>query len=252
MAIFSVAKGKGRNVVLIHGFCETHAIWKGFDDELAKHFHVVAIDLPGFGRSALPSAELSIQQVAQSVLTWLKTNNVQQPVLVGHSLGGYVILAMADMDPEYCRDLVLFHSSIFADSPEKRENRNKVMDFVKEHGVAPFIDTFVPSLFYKKDPQVLEEVKSICLQTSKATLLAYTAAMRDRPDRQNTVIDKAHHLLVISGGKDAIIPSEISRKMATVRPGIKLVELPEVGHMGMIESSQDALKAVIEFVEVYN
>lgn len=249
MAIFSIVKGKGRNVVLIHGFCETHAIWNGFDDELAKHFRVIAIDLPGFGRSALPSGQLSIQQVAQSVLDWLKANDVQNPVLVGHSLGGYVILAMADIDPQYCKDLVLFHSSIFADSSEKKENRNKVMDFVREHGVAPFIETFVPSLFYQKDERILAHVKSICLQTNKETLLAYTAAMRDRPDRQNTVKEKTHNLLIVSGEKDAIIPSELSQKMATVRAGIKLLELPDTGHMGMIESPQGALQALIGFVE---
>jgi pimeloyl-ACP methyl ester carboxylesterase len=250
MELFSVEKGKGRPIVLIHGFCETHEIWRGFDDALANSYRVISIDLPGFGRSALPEETLSIiQQVAQIILRWLKKKDVQRPVLVGHSLGGYVILAMAEIDPLYCKDLVLFHSSIFSDTPEKKENRNKVMEFVREHGVPPFIETFVPSLFYKKDKNVLEQVKSICLQTKKETLLAYTGAMRDRPDRQQTVSEKVANLLIISGDRDGIIPPEIAKKMAAVRDGIKLVELPETGHMGMIESPEIALAALKNFAE---
>lgn len=245
-------KGKGIPVVLIHGFCETHEIWNGFDNQLASHFRVISIDLPGFGESQLPEIPFSLERVAAIVLSQLKKNHIENPVLIGHSLGGYVALAMADSDPEFCKSIVLFHSSVFADAPEKKENRNKVIDFVKANGVAPFIETFVPSLFFKKDHQTISKVKSLCLKTPLRTLIAYTEAMRDRPDRQQTVRTKIYNLLIISGQRDEIIPPSTSQKMAELKSTIDWIELNETGHMGMIESPFRSCEAIINFINSKN
>jgi pimeloyl-ACP methyl ester carboxylesterase len=247
MKIFYREKGKGTPIVLIHGFCETHEIWNGFDDTLAENFHVLSIDLPGFGASSLPDTPFTIDDIAGLVLEWLKSKKILDPILIGHSLGGYVTLAIAAQEQTYSRNLVLFHSSVFSDAPEKRENRNKVIEFVRAHGVAPFIETFVPSLFYAKDHKMLQHIKSMCLKTPLDTLLAYTGAMRDRPDRQEVVINKIENLLIISGLQDEIIPPAIATKMASIKSGVQLIELPETGHMGMIESPALALDAIKKF-----
>jgi pimeloyl-ACP methyl ester carboxylesterase len=252
MEFFFREKGQGIPVVLIHGFCETHQIWNGFDDQLAKEFRVFSIDLPGFGKSALPQTPFSIDDIARLVINWLNAQKIENPILIGHSLGGYVILAMAEQDISFNHNLVLFHSSIFSDPEEKKANRNKVIDFVKSHGVAPFIETFVPSLFYKKEKSILDQVKSICLNTKEETLIAYTMAMRDRPDRSNLVVEKINKLLIISGLNDEIIPCAVSQKMASINQGIQLVELSETGHMGMIESPELALRAIKKFIKHKN
>lgn len=248
MEIFFREKGKGTPVVLIHGFCETHEIWSGFDDALAENFHVFSIDLPGFGDSPLPKTPFTIDNIGSQVLQWMKSKKIEHPMLIGHSLGGYVILAIAGQEPAFSSHLVLFHSSLYSDAPEKKENRNKVIEFVSTHGVPPFIETFVPSLFYVKNHKMLQRVKTICLKTPPETLLAYTAAMRDRLDRQDVVLDRIKNLLILSGKQDEIIPAAVSRKMASIKPGIQLVELVETGHMGMIESPALALNAIKNFV----
>lgn len=252
MKFFFREKGHGIPVVLIHGFCETHEIWNGFDDQLAKDYRVISIDLPGFGKSVLPQIPFTIDDIARLMINWLNSQKIENPILIGHSLGGYVILAMAEQDISFNRNLVLFHSSIFSDSEEKKANRNKVIDFVKSHGVAPFIETFVPSLFYIREESILDQVKSICLKTKEETLIAYTEAMRDRPDRSTLVEEKINKLLIISGLNDEIIPRAVSQKMASINQGIQLVELSEAGHMGMIESPELALLAIKKFLEDKN
>ena len=248
MDIFFREKGKGTPVVLIHGFCETHEVWNGFGDALAEDFHVFTIDLPGFGDSPLPKTPFTIDDIASQLLQWMKSKKIDNPVFIGHSLGGYVILAIAALEPAFSSHLVLFHSSVYSDAPEKKENRNKVIEFVKTHGVPAFIETFVPSLFYVKDHKMLQRIKTMCLKTPLETLLNYTGAMRDRPDRQEVVIHKIENLLIISGLQDEIIPSAIARKMASIKSDIQLVELPETGHMGMVESPALALNAIKKFV----
>jgi pimeloyl-ACP methyl ester carboxylesterase len=248
MNIFFRESGQGVPIILLHGFCETHEIWSGFDIKLSAFGRVISIDLPGFGKSPLPPAPFSIDSVAALILTWLKENNITNPVLVGHSLGGYVVLAMAAMDPQYFKKIVLFHSSIYADTEEKKANRDKVIDFVSNNGVAPFIQTFVPSLFYNKNHPELERVRSICTTTPQQTLIEYTRAMRDRPSREDFFKTYSGNSLVLAGDKDEIIPPEVSRKMSLAGLKSDFLVLKDTGHMGMIEAESSSLEKISSFI----
>lgn len=247
--IFCKEQGSGVPLILLHGFCETQEIWEELIPHLAAHARVIAIDLPGFGDSTLPKTPFSIDEIAAEVMRWLKEKGVQTPVIVGHSLGGYVALAMARQDPDYCQKMVLFHSSAFADPEEKKENRNKTIDFVKRNGVAPFLETFVPTLFFNKNHPSISRVKSITARTTAETLIAYTEAMRDRPSREDFLKKYKGLTLVIAGEEDGVIPMEISRKMAELSPKITFCTLGKTGHMGMYESTKICAEALVTFVK---
>jgi pimeloyl-ACP methyl ester carboxylesterase len=249
MNIFFRDQGEGVPIVLLHGFCETHEIWDGFDKKLSSYGRVISIDLPGFGKSPLPPGSLSIDLVARIILKWLRENKISAPVLVGHSLGGYVTLAMAALAPEFLKKKVLFHSSVFADSEEKKANRDKVIDFVIKNGVEPFVQTFVPSLFYDKNHPQIERVKSICIKTPLPTLVEYTKAMRNRPSQVEFFKKHQHPTLILAGDKDEIISLEISGKMASIGSNSVFYALPETGHMGMIESEIEAVEKIREFIQ---
>jgi len=244
MNIFFRERGQGTPVILIHGFCETLHIWDGFADQLSEDARVISIDLPGFGNSPLPPMPFSIDEIAEIVLAWLKDRNIKDPVLIGHSLGGYVALAMAAAEPSSSKCMVLFHSSIYADTNEKKTNRDKVIDFVSSNGVEPFIQTFVPSLFYNKHHHEIGRVKEICLKTPVPTLIEYTRAMRDRPSREDFFLSYPGHSLIIAGDKDEIIPLEVSKKMASTGLKSNLLVLKDTGHMGMLESGAEALEKI--------
>lgn len=250
MSIHFRELGKGEPIVLIHGFCETLEIWNGFAGQLAQRARVIAIDLPGFGNSPLPSTPFSMDDIARQVLAFLMSRDIHSPVLVGHSLGGYITLAMLQLDPAYCSKVILFHSSVFPDTEEKKANRNKVIDFVEKNGVAPFIQTFVPSLFYIKDHPAIPRVISICNQTPAPTLIAYTRAMRDRPSRVEIIRKYPGLTVILCGDKDEIIPLEISRQMAAIDLRIKLFVLPQTGHMGMIESPGESISAIAQCLQL--
>jgi pimeloyl-ACP methyl ester carboxylesterase len=242
--IFHIEKGKGRSLVLLHGFCETHQIWNPISEELSQQFHLLIPDLPGFGKSKLTAHSLSVSDVADQIWKWLQDKNVVQPVVVGHSLGGYIALAMAAQHPKKMSGLGLFHSTALDDNPEKKTSRNKVMEFVARNGVGPFIDTFVPGLFYKKDHPALSFVDQICRQTQLETLLAYTSAMRDRPDRQATLIDFDKPVMILAGEKDEIIPLESLKKQASLLKNGQFSILEETAHMGMFEDPNHAIQHI--------
>ncbi len=247
--IFFKKSGSGHPLVLIHGFCENHEIWTEFAEALSEKFEVYLIDLPGFGNSPLPSEPFSIDSIGAEVSEWIDLKRIEQPIIIGHSLGGYVTLAMAARHPEKFAGIGLFHSTAYPDSEERKTNRNKVIEFVKAHGVDPFIDTFVPSLFFNKKHLAIPAVDKIARSTSQQTLLAYTAAMRDRPSSIDFLKKVSKPLLILGGDKDSVIPAEITKELGQLNRKSIVHLFKNTGHMAMYECPQEAQKVITEFVE---
>lgn len=243
-------KGSGYPLVLIHGFCETNRIWDRFAENLASDYRILLPDLPGFGRSPLPAASFTIADIGLKVIHWMDELQLENPVVIGHSLGGYVTLAMAHEEPGRFPGFGLFHSSAYADSEEKKENRNKVIDFVKSKGVQAYINTFVPGLFFQKKNPYIAEVHEIASQTSVNTLVDYAAAMRDRPSREKILETFPKPILIIAGEQDTIIPFEATSAQSRLMQFPFFRGLTDVGHMGMFENEPASLKIVKDFMNL--
>lgn len=241
-------KGTGPAVILIHGFPFNKTIWEGFADELTRSFHVYTIDLPGFGESPTLNTSFSIQDIANEILSWIAENEIKHPVLVGHSLGGYVVLAMAKAQPTLPAGFVLFHSTALADSEEKKESRNKVLEFIGKNGVVSFTSNFIGPLFADQSLADIDHVRQIAVQAKQETVKAYTEAMRDRPDQTSLLRDFHRPILIISGEKDPGIPVESVQKQASLSKDIELTILPNVAHMGMYEARGKTISLIEEFV----
>lgn len=235
-SLFFHEEGSGPPLVFLHGFCETHEIWQDFVKPLSTHFRVIIPDLPGFGKSEILPDAFTIDQVGNAVATWLTKNRVSKSVLIGHSLGGYVTLSIAEHHPQLLEGFGLFHSTAFEDSQEKKENRNKVIEFVSKHGVQPFIDTFVPGLFFDKLSPAIPDVHKIASQTKSEALIGYSKAMRDRPDRSFVLSKNKTPKLLIAGSEDTLVPVTISRQMAKMSQNCSFFELRDTAHMGFFEA----------------
>lgn len=246
--IFYTDQGKGFPVLLIHGFCETHQIWDSFSNELSKEFRILSIDLPGFGKSALLPSPFSLADVGLRVLEFIKELEIESCISIGHSLGGYVNLAMANQQPELFKAFGLFHSTAYADSEERKFSRNKVIEFVTKHGVTPFIDSFIPPLFNDQTNHHILPLVRLATQTKTETLVAYVNAMRDRPDRTNVLEQFQRSILFIAGEKDSGISPESIKKQASLALNADFNLLPDVAHMGMFECEAVTLRLIHKFL----
>ncbi len=220
-----VDKGNGPALVFLHGFCESLEIWKEFVPVFNDRFRTLTVDLPGFGTSPSLKSGFTIDDVADEVNTLMKKINVSGAVIIGHSLGGYVALSLAERYESDVRGICLFHSTVFPDSEEKKENRNKVAKFVKDHGVLAYVDTFVPGLFMNKKGAGVAKTHRIASQTDQGTLTGYLIAMRDRPDRSEWWKKANTRKLVIAGKEDTIVPIATSRQMAGIGRNLQYFEL---------------------------
>lgn len=253
--IYSESIGEGSPVVLIHGFCETSEIWKPLKNKLALTHKVISIDLPGFGKSPLPQLTFSIMDIAEMVHAFLEENDLLDCIVIGHSLGGYVTLALAERHPEDLKGFGLLHSTSLSDDEEKKRGRNKTVEFVKNRGVDVFAESFVSQLFYVKNRSRLEseiqDVTKIAASTNQDTLVNFMEAMRDRPDRSHVLKSFDKPILFIAGDQDTSVPIDKSRLQYEMIKHPSIVELKDVGHMGMYEATQECFVAITQFLSQF-
>ncbi|MFY7786988.1 MAG: alpha/beta fold hydrolase [Thermoflexibacteraceae bacterium] len=244
-------QGKGNTIVLLHGFCETHTIWSDFAQQLALSYQVVCIDLSGFGQSPLLAVPPSMAAYAIAVHETLQALALKDYVMIGHSLGGYVTLSYAEQFAEHLKGFGLFNSTALADSPEKQENRNKVITALQEYGAEAFVKTFYYNLFAPNNKEKFETTIQNLIQEGKQiptqALIAATQAMRDRKEQLSLLQKTTLPVLFIVGTEDPVIP------YATVAPQFALpqnaiVHLAAYGHMGMLEAPQATLQAIRLFM----
>src|SRR5688572_7259971 len=137
--------GKGPAVLLVHGFGEDSTVWRK-QKEAIPGFQLILPDLPGSGSSEMIN-DMSMEGLAESLLAILDQEKIEQCILIGHSMGGYVALAFAEKYANRLKGLGLFHSTAYADSEAKIETRRKGIQFIQEHGALAFLRTSTPNLF---------------------------------------------------------------------------------------------------------
>ncbi|MCC5927992.1 MAG: alpha/beta hydrolase [Cyclobacteriaceae bacterium] len=250
-SIFYVESGKGYPVIFLHGFCETHGLWDEFREKFSENYRVICPDLPGFGKSTLPESAVSINGIAVNLIEWLKNLGINHCIVVGHSLGGYITLAMQRAEPNLMNGFCLFNSTAFEDSEEKKNNRTKLIDFIEREGVIAFIPTFIPSLFHPERIEefalVMKRLRAEALQTGPQSVQKYAAAMRDRPDSYELLKNASHKALLISGENDMSVTLEAAKKMSEILPAGRAHILPNTAHMAMFEQKETSIEILENF-----
>ncbi|HSQ45235.1 MAG TPA: alpha/beta hydrolase, partial [Ginsengibacter sp.] len=193
--IFYRTAGKGKAVMLLHGFAEEGNVWKYQVKKLKQKFFVIVPDLPGSGASEMLDGEIHIEDCAEVVKmiadAELLNANENQCTLIGHSMGGYITLAFAEKYPGLLKAFGLFHSTAYADDDAKKEIRKKAIEFITNNGVASFLKTTTPNLFSEKtkknSPELIENMIDSSKYFSAEVLIQYYKAMMKRPDRTHVL-----------------------------------------------------------------
>lgn len=245
-------EGKGHPVVLLHGYLETKDIWSDFARELAKYFRVIAIDIPGHGKSGKVSDVHTVELIAEAVDWLLKTLKVPKAFVIGHSMGGYAGLAFLAQYPAKVSGLCLFHSTPFADTEEKKANRDREIALIRQGQQNIVFETNVPKGFANDNLQRLKEkvewAKSLAAQCPPEGIIALLEGLKIRPDRQSLLKETSAPLLFILGKKDNYIPHEIMVSVAQRSPCSEHLLLGNSGHLGFLEEPQPCLETLKSFI----
>lgn len=249
--VFFEKSGSGPAVILLHGFPMHQGVWQDFKKGLTN-YTVYTPDLPGLGKSELPSNKFSLGDIAATMNSWIAAQGISDAVIIGHSLGGYIALEMVKQKPEFFRGLVLFHSTALPDSEEKKESRTKVLGFIEENGVLAFTSNFIQPLFANPQHTSIPVVKAITVQAGKEAVMGYTRAMRARNDTTSILRNFSGKILILGGDQDKGISIDSLQEQVINNPRARLYILADSGHMGMFEKPEECLDQIGRFLlELY-
>lgn len=241
-------QGKGTAVVFLHGFLENQTMWNAFVPEFSKKFRVVTIDLLGHGASESLGYVHSMEDQADMVHAVLHDLKIRKVVLVGHSMGGYVALAFAELYADSVKGMVLLNSTSRADSDERKANRDRAIVAVKQNYTA-FVRMSIANLFSEDNREKLvdkiEQVKLEALKTPLQGIVAALEGMKIRKDREVILHFASYPIQLILGKKDGVLVYDetIDQIQGT---DVQLTTF-EDGHMSHIENQDQLLKVLSEF-----
>ncbi len=243
-------QGKGRAIILLHGFLESHAVWHDFAKDLSKSYRVICIDLPGHGKTDCFGYIHTMELMAECVKTVLSKLRLTKYILVGHSMGGYVSLAFAEKYSDNVKGLVLFHSTAASDTEEKKADRERAIKACKRnHNL--YVREAINKLFAPDNialfPKEIKKVQDIAVATTNQGIIDCLEGMKVRSNREVILKFAPFPVLFINGGKDAVIPYENIQHQLQLASRTETLLLPDAGHMGFIEARDTSQKAIRKF-----
>jgi pimeloyl-ACP methyl ester carboxylesterase len=237
-------------VVLVHGAGMDHTVWSLQARYLAHHGHgVLAIDLPGHGRSAGPLLE-SIEAMAGWVGRLLDAAGLAKAALIGHSMGALVALEAAAQLPARISHLGLIgiassmpvHPDLLAAA---KANSSLASELVTSWG-------FGPSGHLGRNPspglwmmggavRLLEHAPAGVLANDLAACAVYQ-------DAAAAAAKIACPTLLLLGADDRMTPAKKGRELASSIENAEVRVLPAVGHMVMAEAPDETIDALADLL----
>lgn len=242
--------GKGTAIVLIHGFLENKTMWKNIAPTLSQRNRVISIDLLGHGDTTCLGYVHSLELFAEAIEAALKHLKLRRYFLVGHSLGGYVALTLADRNPDSTKGLCLLNSTSNEDDEERKALRIRANKMVQNNFENLVRMSFVNLFTETSRNAFCEEINLALKEALKTPVQGYIAAnegMRLRSNQNHVLANNSFKKLIIAGKKDPVLSYEKSVEEASAtKTELKTLTNGHMSHIENLEELQDLLK---EFVK---
>lgn len=218
--------GSGPPLVLVHGLAGSTRWWRRNIRVLSPHFKIYLVDLPGFGLSGAFQPLASLTEVLPSWLDWMGLEKVH---VVGHSMGGYLTIALAANHPERVDRLCLIDSVGIPIKDNLQGMMRRVVRAV-QHGSFTFIPTVVSDGLRAGIPNLISLTNEI-VQVDATEMLPKIQAPT----------------LILWGTRDVVLPPELGITMSEVIPNATFRFIPRAGHNAMADRPKLVNEYLLEF-----
>jgi 3-oxoadipate enol-lactonase len=247
-------RGEGPAILFVHGYPFDRTIWREQIDAL-EGYRRIAPDLRGMGESDAPDLGYGMAMYADDLAALLDTLGVDDVVLCGLSMGGYVIFEFLRRWRSRVRGLILIDTRAEADGAEARRARDTMAAAARESGAEAVAEAMLPKVLsaasLEHDAATAERIRGIMAATPVAGLVGALAAMRDRHDSTGLLPTLGGlPTLIIVGEEDTITPPDTARRMATAIPGARLVVIPGAAHVPPVEQPAETTSVIREFLRI--
>lgn len=227
---------EGPPIVLVHGFALNRTIWMPLAKEYLHPYKVILPDVRGHGESEATEEPYLMSLLAEDLVNLLAFLGIKQAIICGHSMGGYITLAFADIYPQWMSGMGLIATRAEADTDQGRAGRFKSIQDVRKEGASAAADVLAPRL--TEDPRLVSEMRGMITKTNSAGIIASQQGMADRPDYRGLLPEIKVPSLVAAGVQDQIIQLRNAKAMADELPKGTFLSIPGAGHLPMLETPE--------------
>jgi pimeloyl-ACP methyl ester carboxylesterase len=235
-----------KNIVFLHGFGENASVWTDFIKLLNPENQYFTPDF-----SAKKDC-FSIPEYADWLKNYLDKEKIKKAVIIGHSMGGYISVEFCNRYPEMTLGLGLFHSSVAADSEEKKENRDKTIQFLIKHDTNLFIKHFYPNMFTEefksKNGEFVQNNIEKFSKIPNEALLAATLAMKSRVSYIGELGKFEFPMFQILGKQDTFVNYKDALEQNILMKSPNVLLLDHICHAGMLESPEICAQFIDNFI----
>ena len=245
--------GSGLPVVLIHGFPLNRHMWQPQIKALTEAgYRVICPDLPGFGESPALKGEPTMARYADAVTSLLDELGIDQAVIGGMSMGGYVLLDLAERYPQRLLGAMYLVTRAAADDAAGKEKRTMLANEVAAGNISIVPDSFAQVLFAPHTAEeklgLVDDVRQMMESTPAEGIIGGLLAMRGRKDYVDKLSALVVPALVVGAEQDAAVPVEHARVLAHGLPSAHLEIIADAGHMVNLEQPEKLNKAMKSFI----
>lgn len=225
--------GKGKDIVLLHGWGQNIAMMKPIGDRLEKDYRITILDLPGFGESEEPKEELNIYDYSDVLEILLNKLEVNNPIIMGHSFGGRISIAYAAKHK--VDKLVLFGSPCIR-KKQKQSLKLKMLKTLKKVPGLNKLENFAKKHIGSRDYKNASEIMRKILVNTVNQDLSNEAKLIKSPT------------LLIWGDNDTEAPVEDAKELETIMSDAGLIILPNSSHYAYLENLNQVLRILKQFL----
>lgn len=245
-------RGEGPAVLFVHGYPLDRTIWQDQMNSL-EGYRRIAPDLRGMGQSDAPDLGYGMNIYAADLAALLDALGIDDVVLCGLSMGGYVAFEFLRHWRGRVRGLVLMDTRAEADTVEGRRARDAAAAMARDRGAAAIADTMLPNMLApvtQRNTDIVERVRAMMANTPVAGIVGALAAMRDREGSEPLLPTLAGlPTLVVAGEADTLTPPDEARLMAQAIPGAQLVLIPRAAHLPPVEQPAETTQLLRRFLD---
>lgn len=242
-----------RTLVLIHAFPLNARMWEPQLALAEAGWRVIAPHLRGTNGGPPQDPVATMDDCAADLIDLLDALHIENAVIGGLSMGGYVTFALFRHAPRYFRGMVLADTRPQADTPEAIEGRKRLLAVVREKGAAAVADEMIPKLLgettRRNRPDLVAHVGDLVRSNPPDAIAGAISALMSRPD-STSILPSIHcPTLILVGEEDMLTPPALSQDMQRAIGGAELVMVPRAGHLSSLEQPEVFNAALARFLE---
>jgi len=242
-------------LIMLHAFPLNGRMWEGQLAFAGHGWHVVVPHMRGTdgGIDDRPTGSVTMDDYAADVVDLLDALHIEDAVLCGLSMGGYLALALMRQAPTYIRGLILADTKSQADTPEGLEARRAMLSLVETQGVKAVADAMIPKLLgattRAQQAQVVERVRSLIMANSPESIAGSVRALMSRRDSTSLLASIRVPTLVVVGDEDVVTPRANADELREKIPGAEFVPIANAGHLSNLEAPDAFNAALTRFLD---